>query len=79
MQPDCLQQLWLQTRRHSQSEWLLETLDVQQTGGALLLLECLKEGPKALVLCEACEMLAMPLEMELAAPQSLLVLLAQVV
>ena len=34
----------LQTRRHSQLEWLLKTLDVQQIGGALLLLKCSKEG-----------------------------------
>ena len=77
MQPDCLQQLWLQTRRHSQSEWLLETLDVQQIGGALLLLERSKEGLEALVLCEAFVIQATPLEMELAGPHPLQ--LAQVV
>ena len=59
--------------------WLQETLDLQQMSGALPLLECLKEGPEAFVLCEACEILVMPLEMELAGPQSLLVLLTQVV
>ena len=79
MQPDCLQQLGLQTRRHSQAEWLLEILDVQQMSGALLLLECSKEGPEAFVLCEACEKLATPLEMELAGPQGRLVLLEQAV
>ena len=56
-----------------------ETLDVQQIGGALLLLERLKEGLEALVLCEACVALATPMEMELAGPQSLPLLLAQVV
>ena len=79
MQPDCLQQLVLQMQRHSQQEWLLKTLDVQQVGGALLLLERSKEGLEALSLCEACVMLATPLEMELAGPQNLLILLAQVV
>ena len=39
MQPDCLQQQVLQTQRHSQQEWLLKTLDVQQVDDALLLLE----------------------------------------
>ena len=53
MQPDCLQQQVLQTQRHSQQEWLLKTLDVQQVGGALLLLERSEEGLEALVLCEA--------------------------
>ena len=53
MQPDCLQQLGLQTQRHSQLEWLLKTLGVQQVGGALLLLERSEEGLEALVLCEA--------------------------
>ena len=43
---------------------------MQQMGGALLLLECSKEGPKALVLCEACVMLATPLERESDGPQS---------
>ena len=79
MQPECLQQLGLQTRRHSQLEWLQETLDVQQVDDALLLLERSKEGLEAFVLCEACEMLATPLEMELVGPQSLLLLLARVV
>ena len=77
MQPDCLQQLWLQTRRHSQLEWLLETLNAQQIGGALLLLERSKEGLEALVLCEAFVILATPLEMKLAGHHPLL--LAQVV
>ena len=76
MQPDCLQRLWLQTRRYSQLEWLLETLDVQQIGGALLLLEHSEEGLEALVLCEACVMMAIPLEMELDGPQSHPILLA---
>ena len=77
MQPDCLQQLWLQTRRHSQSEWLLGTLDMQQIGGALLLLERSEEGLEALVLCEAFVIQATPLEMELAGPH--LLQIAQVV
>ena len=64
MQPDCLQQLELQTRRHSQLEWLLKTLNVQQVGGALLLLARLEEGLETLVLCEAFVIQAMPLEME---------------
>ena len=55
----------------------METLDVQQIGGALLLLERSKEGLEALVLCGACVILATPLEMELARPHPLL--LAQVV
>ena len=71
MQPDCLQQLVLQTRRHSQQEWLLKTLDVQQVDGALLLLERSEEGLEALVLCEAFVIQAMPLEMELAGPHPL--------
>ena len=79
MQPDCLQQLVLQTQRHLQREWLLKTLDVQQVDDALLLLECSKERLEAFVLCEACEMLATPLEMELVGPQSLHLLLARVV
>ena len=79
MQPDCLQQLGLQTRRHSQQKWLLKTLDVQQVDGALLLLERSEEGLEALVLCEACVMLATPLEIELARPQSHLLLPAGVV
>ena len=79
MQPDCLQQQVLQTQRHSQQEWLLKTLDVQQVEGALLLLECSKEGLETLVLCEACVMLATPLKMELAGPQGHLLLLAGVV
>ena len=66
-------------QRRSQLEWLLETLDVQQMSGALLLLECSKEGPEAFVLCEAGEKLATPLEMQLAGPQGLLVLLEQAV
>ena len=77
MQPDYLQQLGLQTRRHSQLEWLLKTLDVQQVGGALLLLERSEEGLEALVLCEAFIIQATPLEMELAGPHPLQ--LAQVV
>ena len=44
---------------------------------ALLLLERSTEGLEAFVLCEACEVLATPLEMELAGPHPLL--LAQVV
>ena len=52
---------------------------MQQIGEALLLLERWKEGLETLVLSEACVMLATPLEMELAGPQSPLVLLAQVV
>ena len=71
MQPDCLQQLGLQTRRHSQLEWLLKTLDVQQVDGALLLLECSEEGLEALVLCEAFVVQATPLEMEWAGPHPL--------
>ena len=59
-------------------EWILKTLDVQQVGGALLLLERSTEGLDAFVLCEACEMLATPSEMELAGPQSHLILLALV-
>ena len=77
MQPDCLKHLWLQTRRHSQSEWHLGTLDVQQIGGAFLLLERSKEGLEALVLCEAFVILATPLEMELVGSHPLQ--LAQVV
>ena len=46
---------------------------------ALLLLECLMQLLVALVLCEACVTLATPLEMELAGPQSHLLLLAGVV
>ena len=71
MQPDCLQQLGLQTRGHSQLEWLLKTLDVQQVDGALLLLERSEEGLEALVLCEAFVILATPLERELAGPHPL--------
>ena len=52
---------------------------MQQIGGALLLLERLIEGLEALVLCEACVMLATPVEMELAGPQSHLLLLVGVV
>ena len=58
MQPNFLQQLVLQTWRHSQQEWLLKTLDVQQVDGALLLLERSTEGLQAFVLYEACEELA---------------------
>ena len=54
------------------------TPDVQQIGGALLLLERSKEGLGALVLCEACVTLATPVEMELAGPQSHHLLLALV-
>ena len=71
MQLDCLQQLGLQTRRNSQQEWLLKTLDVQQVDGALLLLECSEEGLEALVLCEAFVGQATPLEMEQAGPHPL--------
>ena len=78
MQPECLQQLELQTWRHSQVEWVQKILDVQQVGVALLLLERSTEGLEAFVLCEACEMLTTPLEMELAGPQSLHLLLARV-
>ena len=42
---------------------------MQQIGGALLLLERSKVGLGALVLCEACVMLATPVKMELAGPQ----------
>ena len=52
-------------------EWLLETLDVQQIGGALLLLERSEEGLEALVLCEAFVVLATPLEMEWVGPHPL--------
>ena len=52
---------------------------MQQVGVALLLLERSTEGLEAFVVCEACETLAMPLEMELAGPQSLHLLLARVV
>ena len=45
---------------------------MQQIGGALLLLERSKEGLEAMVLCEACVVLATPVEMELAGPQSYL-------
>ena len=62
MQPDCLQQLGLQTQRHSQLEWLQRTLDMQQVDGALLLLERSEEGLEALVLCEAFIEQATPLE-----------------
>ena len=71
MQPDCLQQLVLQTRRHSQQEWLLKTLDVQQVDDALLLLERSEEELEALVLCEAFEVLVTLLEMEWAGPHPL--------
>ena len=49
----------------------METLDVQQVGGALLLLERSKEGLEALVLCEAFVIQATPLEMEQAGPHPL--------
>lgn len=77
MQPECLQQLGIQTWRHSQLDWVQKILDVQQLGVALLLLERSTEGLEAFVLCEACEMLATPWEMELARPESLHPLLAR--
>ena len=52
-------------------EWLLKTLDVQQVDDALLLLERSEEGLEALVLCEAFELQATPLEMEWAGPHPL--------
>ena len=52
-------------------EGLLKILDVQQVGGALLLLERSEEGLEALVLCEAFVVHATPLEMEWAGPHPL--------
>ena len=71
MQPDCLQQQVLQTQSHSQQEWLLKTLNMQQIDVALLLLERSEEELEALVLCEAFEVLATLLEMEWAGPHPL--------
>ena len=44
---------------------------MQQVDAALLLLECSEEGFEALVLCEAFEVQAMPLEMEWEGPHPL--------